>query len=595
VYTTIYADGQLLYSSSFQEAEVLVLPPTCSAEVGKTGSLDFVMLPGHYLYDNLRKLKTLVVAYVGELEVFRGRVLDWTLDFHNQKKVHCEGNLAYLLDTVQPPRKVKMEVVKYFGQIVAEHNVQVEEEKRFVVGNVTIDEARKEVDFEDGTYRNTRDAIETDLLSIYGGFLQPRTVDGTTYLDYLKDTGTPGTQKLEFGSNIIDLGASLSAVDIFTVLLPTGKAKESKDKNAPAWPITVESINGDSKLIEYLDGIAKYGRIVATQNFPQADTPEKVYEEGMAYFEKMFKEPPLVIEVTAIDLHLLDEEVGQIWIGQTFPVISPPHNIDVVLMCLSIQYDFANPENTKFRFGTPDKPTAYGRTSGPISSSVGKTSGGPGGGAVGQQYKYIKEMQDAIEIAAQNILLKVDKDGLVAAINASTEGIKIYGKNVEINGKDGFAFTAGALVGKGLETLLDEAYSRITGTENQLNLEVVKKNAVIAAINLSEEGAKIFGNVVTITGPQGIIAQGNLLVQGDISADRAAFQNLITGTGSVSHLWAQRMTASTLYLSGYQVGIRNQKIVTNVVIGVEKDLDGFVKNVTLTETSEYVAVLKVSL
>ena len=176
---TIYADGQLLYSNGLQETNT-ILTPTLKLEVGKAGSLDFVMLPGHYLYNVIDKLKTKVVAFMDETEIFRGRVLNWETDFYKQRTVHCEGNLAYLLDSLQPPRRTTMTVSAYLQEIVNEHNLQVGIEKQFTLGSVIITGGNTAVEFENNSFRDTRSAIDSELIGVYGGFLRTRTVGTVT-------------------------------------------------------------------------------------------------------------------------------------------------------------------------------------------------------------------------------------------------------------------------------------------------------------------------------------------------------------------------------------------------------------------------------
>ena len=218
----IYADGQLLYEPD-QRSDMLVVGPTCDAEAGLSGQLSFTMLPGHYLYDTIKKLKTEIVATLDEEEIFRGRILNWDIDFYKNKKVHCEGDISYLLDSMQPPHDLRLTLTAYLTWMISEHNIQVDAPKRFTLGQITIDNALVEHDFIDASYRDTRESIDSDLINVLGGFLRTRRVGNVTYLDYLKEYTENGEQALEFGSNLIDLTQSLSYDEIFTILLPTGE------------------------------------------------------------------------------------------------------------------------------------------------------------------------------------------------------------------------------------------------------------------------------------------------------------------------------------------------------------------------------------
>ena len=198
----IYADGQLLYEPD-QKSDMLVVGPTCDAEAGLSGQLSFTMLPGHYLYDTIKKLKTEIVATLDDEEIFRGRILNWDIDFYKNKKVHCEGDISYLLDSMQPPHDLKLTITAYLTWMISEHNIQVDAPKRFTLGDITIDDALVEHDFIDASFRDTRESIDSDLINVFGGFLRTRRVGAVTYLDYLKEYTETGEQALEFGSNLM--------------------------------------------------------------------------------------------------------------------------------------------------------------------------------------------------------------------------------------------------------------------------------------------------------------------------------------------------------------------------------------------------------
>lgn len=625
---TIYADNDLLYSTEYQTEGIHVLAPLSSVEIGKAGSVDFILLPGHYLYNTIEKLLTKIYVYMDEVEIFNGRVLNWDIDFYKQKTVHCEGNLTYLLDSLQPPRSEERSVETYFASLILEHNLQVEADKRFVVGVVTIDAAATVALFESASYRDTRAAIDTDLLQPYGGFLRTRTLAGVTYLDYIKDYGVTSSQTLEFASNILDMNEELSSTEFFTVFLPTGDGVDTGVEGDPVWPLTIESVNGGSKLLENLDGISKYGRIVHTESFGGITDAATLKATAETYFARVYEEPPIKLTIKAIDLHFFNTTLDRFMVGYKYQVTSAPHGINVLLTCLSIQYDFENIENTELTLGTfssdPEMRLVAGQG---ISQAMAKVAGGPSGGAVGKAYKYITEGDDwlklqakKIDILGENITLKVDKtdgEGMAAAINLSQEGTKIFGRKVEIVGENGILFavgghynadfelifddlyatmgidkdgtlnyslvnnenvkaminaseesvkiygnklelmgdngfkvTVGGHMSKDLEYILDEAYATMgIDKDGTLNYELVHDDNVITSINASAEGVKIKAPKITLTGTDGIIIEGALAVQGDISGINATISNLITGTTKATKLWATTVAVGTLGVS----------------------------------------------
>ena len=95
----IYADGKLLNQPL--EDSLVVMTPRLILEMGKAGSLEFALPPNNVHYQDLRKLKTLVTVDLDDTELFRGRVLSHDRNFNNVKKIYAEGDLAYLVDSVQ--------------------------------------------------------------------------------------------------------------------------------------------------------------------------------------------------------------------------------------------------------------------------------------------------------------------------------------------------------------------------------------------------------------------------------------------------------------------------------------------------------------
>ena len=70
--------------------------------------------------------------------LFRGRIIDDQSGFYNQKQVTCEGELAFLLDSIQRPYTYTGDIPAYFAQLITSHNSQVDEEHQFKVGNITV-------------------------------------------------------------------------------------------------------------------------------------------------------------------------------------------------------------------------------------------------------------------------------------------------------------------------------------------------------------------------------------------------------------------------------------------------------------------------
>lgn len=95
----IYADGELLSYPLIDD--LTVLNPKLTLERGKAGSLSFDLPPTNQRYADLKKLRTTISVEYDDTEIFRGRILSEEKKFNNVKTIYCEGDLAYLVDSVQ--------------------------------------------------------------------------------------------------------------------------------------------------------------------------------------------------------------------------------------------------------------------------------------------------------------------------------------------------------------------------------------------------------------------------------------------------------------------------------------------------------------
>ena len=369
----IYADGTSIYDPL--SSSLYLITPKLKLEWGKAGALEFAVPSTHAYYNKFQQLKTVVTAELDGTEIFRGRVLSIERDFNNTKSVSCEGDLAYLVDSVQKAEKYNGTAHALFRRIIQNHNQRVEAYKRFAVGEITIENrsvilsgqsddiiisggggGEDEEEEEDTVFdykqiainsmadewNNTYDYIKSCIIDYCGGYLRTRRVGSTTYLDLLESAGSTATQEIRFGENLLDLTEEVTSEDLFTVLVPLG------DEN-----LTIASVNGGSDELEDAAAVALYGRIVKTNVFQNVTSPETLKENGWRYLEANIH-IPTTITVKAIDLTLAgNTNVSAIRVGDRVHINSSPHRLVEYLICTEIEYDFTNPENTIYTFGNP--------------------------------------------------------------------------------------------------------------------------------------------------------------------------------------------------------------------------------------------------
>ena len=346
---TIHVDGNLLYSPLLIDDGYLVLNPKLTLELGKSGSLTFLLPPNNPLYDGIQKLKSIVIVYQDSEEIFRGRVLHDEKDFYNRKNVYCEGELAFLLDSQQRPYSFQGDIPDLYMEFINSHNAQVEEGKRFYVGEITVTDPNNYINRSNVYYNNTWDEISDKLIASHGGYLRPRLRDGKRYLDYVKAYGKVNSQVIEFGVNMLDISEYITAEDVFTVLIPLGFEQTDSDGNSTG-RLTIKSVNSGKDYIEDDAAIALFGRITKTQEWDDVTVASNLLTKGREFLNSGI-EMAVTLTMKAIDLHLADVEVERISLGDYVRVISLPHKLDKYFLCSKIVIDIVSPDKTEYTFG----------------------------------------------------------------------------------------------------------------------------------------------------------------------------------------------------------------------------------------------------
>ena len=339
---TILVDGQTLYAPALSDEYANVLTPSLSLELNRAGSLSFVLPPGHPMKDSMQRMKSMVTVEQDGKEIFRGRVLEETTDLYNQTEYYCEGELTFLMDSVQRPYTYTGTVEDYFTQLIRRHNEQVDADKQFLVGEVTVS-TDGELTYENNGYSDTYSEIEGMLLGTYGGYLRTRLVAGVRYIDYVAELNQSTTQKIEFAVNLLDIEKQLNAQEIYTVLIPIG----SSVRSGP--PTTIAEVNNGLDYLEDAEGIAKHGRICKVVAFDNVTDPAELLKLGREELAKAATVENLTL--TAADLHLFDVNTDTIHLGDTVQLVSAPHGLDKEAVCTGIDLDLENLENTKYYFG----------------------------------------------------------------------------------------------------------------------------------------------------------------------------------------------------------------------------------------------------
>ena len=485
---TIKADGDLLYSPSLanEDKSYAAINPQLSVELNKAGSLSFMILPGNRKYEDIHVLKTIITVERDGKEIFRGRVTDINTDIFLQKTVYTEGELAFLLDSIQRPYEYEGAVHALFSMLIDGHNAQVDEEKRFTVGNITAVSAEEATHVKVSDYSDTFTEITTRILDAYGGYLKIRVEGETRYIDYVSSFDTDSAQPIAFGSNMVTLDAGGNATDIFTVLIPLGAAV--KGEGGSMKPLDIANVNGGLDYIEDQEGIAKYGRIVRTYTWSHIDNANELLSKGREYLSFGIAENA-TLAIRAVDMHLLDGSIDAIRLGGYVNIQAAPHGITRPEICAKIDIDLITPENTVYTFGEPKKTLTEN-----VVQVIKKVGGGGGGGmGTGIEEETLWLERWAAHFADENEARYEILTGQIDHFNGRVSEAEILLDGVE----------AEVEILASEYTVLD---GRISGAESSIkvnadNIELkVDKNGVISTINQSAESVKIKASKVVLSG-----------------------------------------------------------------------------------------------
>lgn len=346
---TIYVDGALLYAPNLAEDGYAVTGPKVKLALNSVSSLECTIPTHNPLYNGISKLKSVVKVYDGDTRIFRGRVIDDEKDFYNRKKITAQGELAYLNDSIVRPYEYSGTVAGYFSMLVNQHNSQIDSEKQFRVGNVTVTDSNDYIVRASSEAMKTWSEMKSKLLDILGGYIIPRyeVENGVEveYLDYLADSGGQNSQPIIFAENLLDLEQYIDASEVCTVLIPYGKADGDTGVR-----LDVKTVNDGKDYIESETGIELFGRVVGTEVWDDVTQASNLLAKGQAYLSSLIL-MSVQLSLKAVDLSRLGANVNAIRIGQYNRVVSPPHGIDAWYQCSGITLRLDKIDGSEFSFG----------------------------------------------------------------------------------------------------------------------------------------------------------------------------------------------------------------------------------------------------
>lgn len=388
----IKLNGQTLFSTENTDPQASIINPILKLALNDAGSFTADVPPTHPLYDDVDTMADIDV-YCDNQWLWSGRIVEVESDFWKIKSIYCEGALAFLNDSIQPPHRYQfvggMAYRQYLEAVIAEHNTQVESNRQFQVG--IVDMLYTGVDFFRYTnYESTLKEIKDDLIADAGGYIRIRKDDGVFYLDYIESYNTTQRQTISFGENLLDFARNVTAGDIATRVIPLGASLEGQESaEGLEARLTIAAVNDGKVYLEAPAAVERYGKITKVVTFDTINNESLLKSRGQQWLSDSQWES-VVFDVSCIDLLSIEQydylvtsdddtlltsdgdrfavrDGGYFRVGDSIHVISTPHGLNAHFPLSEMTINIADPSTTVITLGVEAKQMS-------ISGAQSKTS-----------------------------------------------------------------------------------------------------------------------------------------------------------------------------------------------------------------------------
>ena len=325
---------------------------SCKFGINTIDSFTFTIFPNNDGYNLIYPLKTLVeVKNLNTNNVeFEGRVLLQTPKMDSSgiiyKTVVCESYLGYLNDSVQSYESISgVSAEELFKKIINNHNSQVENSKKFIIGEIKIGTSSSDNEDRYLNYEKTFDSINKNLIERFGGELRVRKAGDNIYIDYIKEIGEKKNTVIALANNLIAIEQEKDPSEIITRLIPVGAKLENSDER-----LTITNINGGINYVEDEEAIKEFGVIVDTVNFDDITEDIELLNKAKSYLKENNKIKKKY-KIDALDLSTIDLNFDSFEVGNKYRVINSLMNIDEELRIIEKTLDINSPQNSSLTFG----------------------------------------------------------------------------------------------------------------------------------------------------------------------------------------------------------------------------------------------------
>ena len=338
----VYLNDNLLYYPN--DESYSIINSKLETALNEAGSFECDIPKDNMRYsdfDDGQQLRSGIITVLkdGE-EIFCGEVREVTQNFGFTKHIYAVGELAYLFDSIQPQAKYQGTISDMFSALLTNHNNQVETRKQFQMGNVLVTDPNGYI-YHFTNRDDTLTDIREKLCNTLDGYLKIRKIGGVKYLDLvpLSSYGSYCTQEIQFGENMLDYSANYTANDIATCVIPLGVRLEDSQRTADAIEgldeyLTIKGTTTDSyhanendDFVYIQSAVNTFGWVRVVKNWDDVTVKENLKTKAEQWLTDA-QYSKLILELSAVDLALLNSDIASFEVGDTVHAWAEPYNMD---------------------------------------------------------------------------------------------------------------------------------------------------------------------------------------------------------------------------------------------------------------------------
>lgn len=334
----VYVDGNLLYYPN--DETYSIIDAVVETSLNEAGSFECDVPISNPRYEEFALRKSMLQVTKDGIEIFNGEIREVTQKFNFTKHIYAVGELAMMFDSIQPQAKYQGTVTDMVNALVANHNLQVEDRKKFTVGNVLVSDPNNYI-LRFTNREDTLTALRDKICAPLDGYLRIRKSNGVRYLDVvpLESYGNYCTQEISFGENLLDYSANYTAQDIATCVIPLGVRLNDEQRTADAVEgldeyLTIKGTSTDyyhadedDDFIYSQSAVNQFGWVRVVKNWDDVTIAENLKEKAEDWLSSA-QYSKMELELNAVDLNLLDHNIESFEVGDTIHAWAEPYNMD---------------------------------------------------------------------------------------------------------------------------------------------------------------------------------------------------------------------------------------------------------------------------